>query len=143
MIHTENNGPLSARLAGLECATGNYITFVDSDDWICVDTYEKVMALGSADVISFGIIRYFSEEKFYKDYRLEEKRYDRNMIKNNIIPQMLWSKKINTCGIDSSLCTKIFRKELIQKYMRKAEKLGVHYGEDVAVLYPLLLKQIH
>lgn len=140
VIHTKNNGSLCARLTGLEQAKGNYITFVDSDDWICIDTYEKVLELGRADVISFGIIRYFSEEKFYGDYRLEEKRYDRDMIENAIIPQMLWNPKISTCGIDSSLCTKIFRKELIHKYMRKAEELGVHYGEDAAVLYPLLLE---
>lgn len=140
VIHTKNNGPLRARLTGLEQAKGNHITFVDSDDWLCIDTYEKVMSLGSADVISFGIIRYFSEEKFYKDYRLEEKRYDKNAIENSIIPQMLWSKIKNTCGIDPSLCTKIFQKEQIRKHIRKVEELGVHYGEDVAVLYPLLLE---
>lgn len=140
VIHTKNNGSLCARLTGLEQAKGNYITFVDSDDWICIDTYEKVMALGRADVISFGIIRFFSEEKFYRDYRLEEKKYDRGMIKNIIIPQMLWNKKMSTCGIDPSLSTKIFRKELLRKHIRKAEKLGVHYGDDAAVLYPLLLE---
>ncbi len=140
VIHTSNKGPLSARLTGVKQAKGNSITFVDSDDWICADTYEKVMSLGEADVISFGIIRYFSEEKSYKDYRLEDRRYNRDMIESLIIPQMLWNKKIGTCGIDSSLCTKIFRKELIQKYIRKAEKLRIYYGQDVAVLYPLLLE---
>lgn len=140
VIHTRNNGSLRARLAGLEKAKGDCITFIDSDDWICADTYEKVMALGNADVISFGIIRYFSEENFYKDYRLEEKKYDRRMIENEIIPQMLWNKRLNTSGIDPSLCTKIFRKELIQKHIKKAGKLGIHYGEDSAVFYPLLLE---
>lgn len=140
VIHTSNQGPLSARLAGIKQARGNCITFVDSDDWICLDTYEKVMSLGEADVISFGIIRYFSEKKSYKDYKLEEKKYNKDMIENLIIPQMLWNKKISTCGIDSSLCTKVFRKELIQKYIEKAETLDIYYGQDVAVLYPLLLE---
>lgn len=139
VIHTENKGSLRARLFGAELAKGEYIAFVDSDDWICTDTYERVMALGCADVISFGIIRYFPGDKFYPDYRMEEKIYDKNMIKNIIIPQMLWNKKINTCGVDPSLCTKIFRRKLLLKYIQKAQKLEVHYGEDAAVLYPLLL----
>jgi len=34
VIHKENGGVSSARNAGLDMATGSYITFVDADDWL-------------------------------------------------------------------------------------------------------------
>ena len=45
VIHKENGGLSSARNAGLEAARGEYLSFVDSDDWIEPDTYEAMLAL--------------------------------------------------------------------------------------------------
>jgi len=45
VIHKENNGLSSARNAGLEIATGNYLGFVDSDDWLDENMYETLLNL--------------------------------------------------------------------------------------------------
>lgn len=45
VIHQENKGVNTARNAGLDIATGSYITFVDSDDWIQPDSYCKSIGL--------------------------------------------------------------------------------------------------
>ena len=42
VISKENGGIASARNKGMEYATGEYIGFVDSDDWITLDMYEKL-----------------------------------------------------------------------------------------------------
>lgn len=43
VIHKENGGVARARNAGLDAASGDYIGFVDSDDWIEKDMYELLM----------------------------------------------------------------------------------------------------
>ena len=53
VIHKKNGGLTSARNAGLDACTGDYIGFVDSDDWIEPDMYEYLLNIGmknNADV---------------------------------------------------------------------------------------------
>ena len=44
VIHKPNGGLSSARNAGIDIATGDYVAFVDSDDWIEPDTYEHLLS---------------------------------------------------------------------------------------------------
>lgn len=45
-LHKKNGGQSSARNAALDCPlTGDYVTFVDSDDWIAPDTYEYAISI--------------------------------------------------------------------------------------------------
>ena len=44
VIHKENGGLSSARNAGIDIARGQWLGFVDSDDWITPDCYEKLLA---------------------------------------------------------------------------------------------------
>jgi glycosyltransferase involved in cell wall biosynthesis len=50
VLHRENGGASAARNTGLDAATGDYIAFVDSDDYIAPNTYERLhQALVEAD----------------------------------------------------------------------------------------------
>lgn len=40
VIHKKNEGVARARNDGIECADGDYISFIDSDDWIAENAYE-------------------------------------------------------------------------------------------------------
>lgn len=42
VIHKKNEGVACARNEGIKYASGNYISFIDSDDWIAEDAYEKL-----------------------------------------------------------------------------------------------------
>lgn len=68
VIHQENTGVSAARNVGLDIAKGDYITFVDSDDWLDLDTYEKIVSIGlKADIVLFNYV----EE--YEDRSVERK----------------------------------------------------------------------
>ena len=55
VVNKSNGGPSSARNAGLEVAKGDYISFIDSDDWIERNTYEIVLKeIADSDVVVFG-----------------------------------------------------------------------------------------
>ena len=45
VIHKPNGGLSDARNAGLDVMTGDYVAFVDSDDWIEPQMYEKLLHL--------------------------------------------------------------------------------------------------
>lgn len=142
VIHKGNEGPIKARLSGALKAKGSCITFVDGDDWVACDTYEQMMrCMGNNDLVMAGVLRYFAQNMIKADIPMpEEGEYDKKALENVIIPYMLWSSKRNTWELDPSLCTKIFRRDLLIDFLEKAGTLDTHFGDDTAVIFPLMLK---
>lgn len=61
VINKENGGISSARNRGIEEATGEYVSFVDSDDWLEIDLYERIVQIlegNKVDIIVFNYNRY-------------------------------------------------------------------------------------
>lgn len=64
VIHKENGGQASARNVGIDMAKGEYIGFVDSDDWIEPDMYELLYNLcteNDCDISNICSIIYFKD----------------------------------------------------------------------------------
>ena len=56
VIHKENGGLASARNAGMDVATGKWLFFLDSDDWLELDGLESLLAIGEEHQVDF--VRY-------------------------------------------------------------------------------------
>lgn len=65
VIHKANGGLSSARNSALNMACGEFITFVDSDDYIALDTYEKTMArmTDEIDLIEFPVWKFYGSQR--------------------------------------------------------------------------------
>lgn len=108
-----NSGAGFSRNKGLDIATGDYITFVDSDDFIDLDTYRKVSeAIENDD--SPDIVR-FNQHSFLDCGRL---RVNLNFFTNNIFngkPCILNPKNNHRYVVLESpgVCNKVFKRKLI------------------------------
>lgn len=133
VIHKENGGAISARRTGCLEAKARYVTFVDSDDWIEPDMYQYLMeelVAHKADIVTSGFI--FGFGQVYDG--LKAGVYEGELLEQYIFRKMIQDKDSFSGGMISSVCNKIFRKDLIQESLC-AMKKAIRQWEDVAYLY--------
>ena len=141
VVHKENGGLISARKAGLAVAEGDYICFVDGDDFIkkdMLETYCKTLSERDVDVICCSFSTYCDgkTEKFAQ--KVPEGFYDKAKLKEDIYPQMLSTSPFFSFYIIPSVCTKCFKREIAQRIYAEIPQ-EISLGEDVAVSYPAIL----
>lgn len=129
VIHKNNGGASSARNAGLDCATGDYIAFIDGDDYIDPDMYEIMLGhivQYGADAASCGMVR---ENKNAPDEEWGSADAQIEFVNNT---ELL--KKVGQANgiLPVSPCNKLFSKKVIGDI-----RFDVHfkYAEDVLFNY--------
>ena len=125
IINQENKGLGGARNTGINSATGDYIGFLDADDWLDKNFYEVLFNLcenNDAD-IACGILTRATK------FRKIKMEYFKDGIYSN------FSDKMGNIS-NGSVCSKLFRKSLFEN-VRFIEHI---YWEDNPVLVELLLK---
>ena len=68
VIHKENGGQASARNLALPYATGEYLGFVDSDDWIDAEMYEEMYTLAQeekTDIVICDMVDHYPTHEHY------------------------------------------------------------------------------
>lgn len=100
VIHKDNGGLSDARNAGVEVATGDYIGFVDSDDWIDENFYEqlieKIKKTG-ADIVTAGVKKVWEDGKTEvmtstQEIQLNNREAMTAIIEESFLKQPVWYK---------------------------------------------------
>lgn len=114
IINKENGGLSSARNKGIEAASGDYIGFVDCDDYISYDMYEYLFRLISendADIVSgsYRKVKY-SDDKYIKNW--DDAKRERVTIFNRNEAVKFYLKQANAPINDFPVWTKLYKREM-------------------------------
>lgn len=131
VVDKVNGGASSARNVGLDYARGEYICFVDPDDYIESNYIERLYnAIQQADMAVCGYNRIYGDRNVTL-----EKQKDYKVSKELFLKKILLSENPG-----SGYCwNKIFKKTLVND-IRFDE--SIHYGEDAAFLYEIIKNNV-
>ena len=141
VIHKENGGIVSARKAGLRAARGEYIAYVDGDDWIEPDMYAHMLETlqqENVDLVMCG--RYEDTGRTSKPvfHGIQAGCYRKPGMVQEIYPRMIAGRRFFEWGIFPNVWDKLFRRDCVYPYQMQVDD-AVVMGEDAACTYPCLL----
>lgn len=136
VIHKENGGNTSARKAGLAIAEGEYVGFVDSDDWIEPEMYEvlyKICKEKNLDIISCG---FFNEREDEREEIADFLEEGLHIVDDHdaFLQSVMKGNPRNSENIYSYLWAKLIRREIVLCAQGKIDDKIV-FVEDRALLY--------
>lgn len=109
VIHRKNGGPADARNAGMKDAAGSYIGFVDGDDWIEPDMYEKMLGAMKEHAAEIGICRY---RQVHRDHT-EDGSLDRVIVFEGQEALQYYVQETKEYEIQNAAWNKLYKKEIL------------------------------
>lgn len=143
VIHKPNGGLTSAWKAGAAAAKGAYLGFVDSDDWIDEDMYERMWESAAkyhSDIVVCGLVFDYEDTSMEKRQEISgfEKEYYNRQALEKLYPALINDGHFFGRMLQPARVTKLYRRELVEKNMPLCKE-EVTVGEDMQLTLPALL----
>lgn len=133
VVHKKNGGVSSARNEGLKLAKGDYVAFVDSDDWLEKLTFLPFLSTAIKENLDVS----FSNVKVYTDHKHWHIDFQNMPTERIVSGENVVLKDYNVGGVWTSL----FKRKFLEKYAIEFP-LGIAYGEDcLFIIHTLVFAQ--
>ena len=131
LFNQENGGPVSAVKTGIENSKGDYIMFLDADDYLDLHAVENVDAVISK--CDYDVVVY----DFFKQYSDITKKVSMSIDKGEIDDDICMLKICLKYGCPPARWNKVFKKEILCKVEPYLDR-RVGMGDDINLVYPAL-----
>lgn len=137
VVKQENSGSQASRANGVKVCNGNYITFVDADDYIDSDYFEivsKKLAEHYPDVFCVGCIKEFNSKSEVVLNRISTGFYEGDSLKDIVSKVLFYGDNYYEPGILAANWSKFFKRSLAKKIFPQVSAV-LKMGEDAVCTY--------
>lgn len=138
-LHKENGGLISAWKYGVEHSTGDYLSFVDSDDWVEPQMIREMAEYLNGNVPEIVASDYVIERddgtSQYVYQQLSPGTYEKESIRREVLPRILGYEHRY---VTISRCMKLISRQLILDNMHYSNP-EIRMAEDATIMLPCLM----
>ena len=143
VIHSTNKGVTAARINAFKTSSGDYITFVDADDFLDCNMFKKMLDTimeDNTDIIVCQYINYDSKTKKQEKSMLRPPIgiYYKEDIVCLVKKNFLYNEKTGMAEMPPFLFAKLIKREFVQEILNV--EVGLSYNEDQVGIFALLLR---
>lgn len=109
VIHKENRGLADTRNVGMDIAKGSFIGFVDGDDWIDADMYERMLGAALEHQADMAVCRY---RRVYRDHT-EDASVNRIVVFEGQEALQYYVEEREEYDIQNAAWNKLYRREIL------------------------------
>lgn len=144
VIHKPNGGLVSARNAGILASRGDYICYVDSDDWADENMLQFIHDTLAQSPVPLDMVLFAAHDVFMDHMgetvnHIPEGFYDRERLEKEVFPRLIIDSRngLNSGCIQAHTWDKAYSRELQLEYYTRDERIRVF--TDVPLTYECLL----
>ena len=134
VFHIENGGVSKARIFAFEKCVGEYVTFIDSDDYITKNAIELMLETCQKYNVELAIFKFIDvyKDRFIPANRSTSGYYDKQQIEKLKSKNYIFDKKTKLPGMVLYLWGKIYKRNILNGFLNCG--IDFWYGEDQVIL---------
>lgn len=140
VIHNCNQGVVQSRKVGLAVAKGEFIVFIDSDDYMdesAIQHMYESMQDSSSDIVVCGYIMDKDNSSQMIKNNMKPGVYDKSILES-MYSKLIFDDSYMQPSIIQSMCGKLFKKNLLLETSEGIDE-RITLGEDASFVFPYLL----